>query len=143
MLHSYNSEETRQRAETIYKLRLHGYSFVQIAKHVGTSYTNASVIFKKECKLRKLAFDGPFVEWLSSRAANAIRRALGEEIFAAPEELRETANVKKLLLFPGVSDGVMIELANALTEAGYEPFDLEEIKATMYGNKRRLRNLDN
>jgi hypothetical protein len=75
----------------------------------------------------------------SQRIINAVRRRFGLDILADPKNFRDPETIKKLHVFPYVGDKVLNDMARGLIEAGYGTFDLEEIKAEMYG-KRRLFN---
>ena len=57
-------------------------------------------------------------------------------MLAYPENLSDPEIIKKLRLFPGVGDKALNDLAESLTEAGYESFDLEPIQQEIFNNKR-------
>jgi len=128
MLKQYQSEETRERAETIYRLRQQGHGFESIARQMGLTYSNASQIYRLECQFRGLAFRCPFAEYIPRRMTNAVRKCLGEEMLARPEKLNDSELIRQLRLFPGIGDKSLNSLARALVEAGYESSEVEKLK---------------
>ncbi|MBA2881444.1 hypothetical protein HNR65_001771 [Desulfosalsimonas propionicica] len=87
------------------------------------TYQIARQIYQRECIHREQAFYYPFIEYLSTRTENAIRKSLGEDLLAAPEGFSQPENLKKMICWPGVGSVVLQNLADGLDQAGYESFD--------------------
>ncbi len=135
MRNRYKSETHMHQAESIFKLKPEGKKFQEIAQIMGMTSSNVQQTYYRECRLRELFFYSPFAEYLPTRLKNAIRRCLGEAAFADPEKFNKPEIISTLRIFPGVGDKSLHLLAEALTEAGYESFDLEKVKEGMFGNK--------
>ena len=127
-MHRYNSEDHRRRGEKIYRLRQQGHSLRAISRQLGMNNSHVSQIYANECKLRRLAFCYPIVDYLSARIVKAIRIYLDEEILEDPEKLCDPDIIRTLKAFPAVGEKSMTDLAKGLAEAGYELFDLEKVK---------------
>jgi hypothetical protein len=138
MLSRYQSEENQKTADTIYRLRQLGFTHQEIADKTGKSLQNVVQTCRNELAFRCEAFQFPFIEYLSSRTANAIKKSLGIEALSDPEKLNGVEQVKAVLCWPGVGDKVLKDLVAGLEKAGYEGFDLEEMKDVIYFSKQRL-----
>ncbi len=138
MLHRYKSEENRDLAEAIYKLRQQGASFIDIAGEMEMKYTNVLNIYKRECRFREQAFRTPFIEYISPRIENALKKKLDLEILSDPQKLAQPEIIRTLFLFPGVGEKALNDLADSLTEAGYESFDLDALRESMFRKRRSL-----
>lgn len=138
MLHRYKSEQNRDLAEAIYKLRQQGVSFIDIASEMEMKYTNVLNIYKRECQFRKQAFHTPFIEYISPRIENALKKKLDLELLSDPQKLAQADIIRTLYLFPGVGEKALNDLADALSEAGYESFDLDALKESMFKKKKAL-----
>ncbi len=136
MLHRYRSEESRDQAETVYRLRQKGCSYKEICSRLGISYSNATQIYLRECSFRSLAFFFPFIEYAPPRIVSAIRKSLGMEIFADPDKLKRPDILRSIYLFPGVGDKNMETLSEALEEAGYGSFDLNSLKKQLFSKEK-------
>ena len=91
----------------------------------------------RERAFRCEAFKYPLVEYIATRTEKAIRRCLGEEMLSKPEEISAFQNISELIRWPGVSNGVIKDLAVGLSEAGYESFELRYIKKPSLAPKRK------
>jgi len=132
MLHRYKSEQNKELAEAIYKSRQQGCTFNAIASQMKMKYTNVLNIYKRECRFRKQAFYTPFIEYISPRIENALKKKLNLGLLAEPQKLAEPEILRTLFLFPGVGEKALNDLADALTEAGYESFDLDAFRERMF-----------
>jgi DNA-binding transcriptional ArsR family regulator len=137
MLKRYKSDENRQLAETIYKLRRQGLSYNDIARRMNMTYSNVLNTFRRECGFREMAFTMPFVEYVSSRIRNAIKKKLSLSILADPSRLSSLEVLRDLYLFPGVGEKALQGLAEGLDEAGYDSFDPEAIREAVHRRKEK------
>jgi trehalose/maltose hydrolase-like predicted phosphorylase len=137
MLQRYKSEKTRELAETIYKLRRQGESYNSIARQLNMTYSNVLNIYRRECGFREMAFEMPFVEYVSPRIKNALKKKLSLELLADPSRLSQPDVLRVLYLFPGVGEKALRDLADGLADAGYDTFDIEEVQASVYRKKKR------
>lgn len=138
MLRRYKTTEAKESAEYIYKLRKRGYTYKEIADQVGKNLQTAMQAYKKECAFREKAFYYPFIEYISVRTENAIRKSMSDEMFLDPEKLTDLQAIRTLLCWPGVNDGVLKDLAEGLEEAGYESFDPEEMMEKAFIRDKRF-----
>lgn len=92
---------------------------------------------RNESAYRCRAFEYPFLEYIATRTANGMRKALGESILGEPEKLSGVEQVKALVCWPGMKDKVMRDLAEGLAEAGYESFEPEKMKGAIFITKRQ------
>ncbi|HMA67011.1 MAG TPA: hypothetical protein VKO20_04260 [Desulfosalsimonadaceae bacterium] len=137
MLQRYKSEKNRELAESIYILRQQGTSYHEIARRMNMKYSNVVNIYRRECQFRELAFAMPFAEYIPPRIKNALRKQFGLNLLADPRNFCKPELLRRLFLFPGVGEKALQSLADALSEAGYEAFSLEEIKKQIYQKKAR------
>jgi transcriptional regulator len=135
------SEANRKLAKTIFKLRQYGWTYQKIADELGLTLPLIMQFAKRETTYRCKAFKHPFIEYISPRTGKAIKRRLGEDILAEPEKLNGMGQVKAVRIWPGASDGVMKDLAEALEEAGYESFDVEKMKGFIFMTKQKARRM--
>jgi hypothetical protein len=137
------SEANRKLAKTIFKLRQYGWTYQKIADELGLTLPLVMQISKRETTYRCNAFKYPFIEYISQRTENVIRKSLGDHYFEMPEELILTENLKAMIFWHGVGDGVMRDLAQGLKEAGFPSFDWDKKKREIFvtkaksGRKRR------
>ncbi len=127
MLRRYASEKSKERIVQIYELRMKGSPLQEIASRFDMSLPNVQQAFYRECRFRKKAFDYPFVEFIGPRTLSVIRKCLGEEILATPDDLRTMENVRALICWPGVGAKTINDLINGLVAAGYPGFDYDLI----------------
>ena len=123
-------------AETVYRLRQLGWTNQEIAHKTGKKLHHVMQIAQRELNYQCKALKYPFIEYIGPRTEKVIKKCLGESILAEPEKLSEIEKLKTLICLPGVSDGVMRNLAEGLAEAGYESFDVEQIKDAIFTTKR-------
>lgn len=139
LLFRYRTEESRKTAETICRLHQFGYTYQEIADKTGKSVQHVIKIIQREQAFRCEAFQSPFVEYLGPRTVSAIKKSLSVNALSDPESLSNFESVSSLLCWPGVGDAVLSDLAAGLEEAGYESFDLEAVKKSMYHKDKRFR----
>lgn len=137
MIARYRTEESRELANTIYMLRQEGLSLTEVARYMGIAYPNVVYRYRRECIFREQAFYYPFIEYITPRTEKVIRKSIGEEILAEPEHLNTLESIRILLFWPGVSTGILADLAEGLTEAGYESFDPDQIMDDFFNPKKR------
>jgi hypothetical protein len=137
MLRRYRTEENRNLAETVYRLRHRGWTHQEIADETGNTLAIIIQIANRELDFRCMAFEYPFLEYIATRTAKAIKKCLGKSILGEPEKLNGMEQVKALICWPGVSDGVMKDLANGLEDAGYESFDRGKMKDAIFTTRRK------
>ena len=136
-MNRYRTKEAKKQAETIFRLRQQGKTYQEIAAQAGLSYQNTVQKYHKECLFREQAFYYPFIEYISARTEKAIRRSMGEELLEQPENLNNPETIGTLFKWPGVNNGVLNDLAEGFTAAGYESFDPEKIIENLFNRKNR------
>jgi len=137
MLRRYASDNSRQRIEEIFQLRIKGHTLHEIADKFDMSLPNVQQSFYRECRFRTKAFDYPFVEYIGPRTLSVIRKCLGESMLATPEKLHHLANVRALICWPGVGTKTINDLIDGLVEAGYEGFNYESVYQTIFKPRTR------
>lgn len=137
----YQTDENRKLAETVFFLRLSGLTYQEVARRTGLTLQNARQMEHRERAFRCEAFQYPLIEYIATRTEKIIRRSLGEEMLSKPDELSAFQNISELISWPGVSDGVMKDLADGLAEAGYESFDVEDMKDALFVIRRQAQKM--
>jgi transcriptional regulator len=111
MQQGYKTKQSLKAAETIYRLRQQGWAHQKIADEIGKTLAIVTQTAKKETTYQYKAFEDPFLEYIASRTAKGIEKALEEKILAEMEKLREADLIKILLYWTGVEDGILRDLA--------------------------------
>lgn len=137
MLRRYATEDSKQRIEEIFELRMKGLPLHEIASRFDMSLPNVQQAFYRECRFRTKAFQYPFVEYIGPRTLSVIRKCLGEAILATPDNLRDIKNIRALICWPGVGTKTINDLISGLLEAGYESFNYETVYQTIFKSRQR------
>lgn len=139
MLVRYQTDENRKLAEKVFWLRLSGLTYQEIARETGQSLQNARQMEHRERAFRCEAFKYPLIEYIATRTEKAIRRCLGVEMLSKPQKLNAFQNINELIRWPGVSDGILKDLAEGLAEAGFDSFEPDRVRVAIFtgGPKHR------